>query len=642
MNSSSTSHFPRHFHSIFIYSVASIDLVNALGSIFDLELSPTFPFNHPTIDDMAFEIFNMKAAMTVSENIILPNMVFIDSGGFKSGGIFVESITAALPGYASRVPFDRWDPDKRFSSIDNESFSSFTRFGGFVHDLYDFDGSLFRLSRKEALVLDPQHRKLLAAVLQTAGQHSPCTSVTVGIARLEDDWPVLLSTHAHILNGNGLVSTARAASAAAGRISYTFDFKGACLSIDTACSSSLVALKVLMDDLMTTSNIHGFSGGVSLPLSLRTSMMLAASMMLAPDGRCKTLDSTSDGYGRSEACSILKCIKHQDEDEGESLVPQNVQAWVEASVVNQDGASSGLTAPHGPSQEMAIRDALLTSDIMSSQISIHGLHGTGTPLGDPIEYSAVARIQGAGTHILSLSASKSRFGHAETASGIVGFLQQIRSITQHESAEFMNLRHMNGHIVRDLKGRKPLLLVPRQRRPLVLPGTDCARSSISAFAFQGSNAVTIIRDHTTREFFVPNSQKVRLHGVQCMPFPLGHPLLTGNGSRDRGNLTYHCSAHHPNLDLMDHQVSSTPLMPAAAFLDLSMSTATSLAPSNHTVVLINNAFLRPCILKQDRVDLRISISLSQSIIKVTRHSEEEEMMLYQSTCAVATDRYVNT
>src|SRR4051812_26642398 len=93
---------------------------------------------------------------------------------------------------------------------------------------------------------------------------------------------------------------------------------------------------------------------------------------LSPVGRCKTFDSSADGYGRGEgfATAVLAPLT--------SLLASRPMALIRGSAVNQDGRSSGLTAPNGPAQTALVRKALAGGGLQGADVGFVAVHGTGT------------------------------------------------------------------------------------------------------------------------------------------------------------------------------------------------------------------------------------------------------------------------
>jgi acyl transferase domain-containing protein len=131
-------------------------------------------------------------------------------------------------------------------------------------------------------------------------------------------------------------------------------------------------------------------GGVNLMLAPDSSIFLCKARALAPDGRCKTFDASANGYGRAEGCGVV--VLRRLSDTAEHRDP--VLAVVRGSAVNHDGPSSAFTVPNGKAQAAVIRAALENGGVDPGQVSCIEAHGTGTPLGDPIEVQALAEVLG--------------------------------------------------------------------------------------------------------------------------------------------------------------------------------------------------------------------------------------------------------
>lgn len=175
----------------------------------------------------------------------------------------------------------------------------------------------------------------------------------------------------------------------------------------------------------------GLVGGVSVLLSPTTTAMFQTAGMLSADGRCKAIDAAADGYVRGEGCGVIFLQEQEANVDHADLA--DVLAVFRGSAVNQDGRSSSLTAPNGPSQQAAIRQALQASVLEPQNVTGVQLHGTGTPLGDPIELGAIqAVLMGSSQRAvpLQVAAAKSWVGHTEAASGVMGLLQAALGLQQ--------------------------------------------------------------------------------------------------------------------------------------------------------------------------------------------------------------------
>ena len=305
------------------------------------------------------------------------------------------------------------------------------RFGGYLPAADQFDLALFGLSMTEAELMDAQQRILLEGSYEALSQaghplsRPASVAVGVGIASAEYNNHIVSNFTTGV---SAYSATGGALSVASGRLSYTYAFKGPALSVDTACSSSLVATHVAATAVWSGTSNAALTAGIGLLLNPDPTAMFQKAGMLAPDGRCKTLDVAADGYVRGEAAGVLF---FQNINTTIEATPTTALALLCGTAVNQDGRSSSLTAPNGPAQQEVIRTALQMAGLKASEVSHVQLHGTGTPLGDPIEMGAanavlvdIQRGNNGGRLIpLAASTAKSMIGHTEAAAGVMGLTQ---------------------------------------------------------------------------------------------------------------------------------------------------------------------------------------------------------------------------
>ena len=280
-------------------------------------------------------------------------------------------------------------------------------------------------------------------------------------------------------------------SSIAGRLSFIFNCSGPSVAIDTACSSSLVSLSVGLKYLTERNCRSILNCGVNLILKPAVSVMFSAAGMLAQDARCKTLDAAADGYVRSEGLGSMM-ISSQTHV---AVLNLDLHVAVIGSVqINQDARSSSLTAPNGPAQQSILLDALKRAELERFADGVQ-LHGTGTPLGDPIETGALASALSTAlsgrshqrVHRVGLSTIKSSIGHTEAAAGICGTLQVLQGLWNHITPAITHLAILNPHVLRTLDSGASVLPT-MALRPLLAPTDSKLSCGVSSFAFQGTNA----------------------------------------------------------------------------------------------------------------------------------------------------------
>jgi acyl transferase domain-containing protein len=177
------------------------------------------------------------------------------------------------------------------------------------------------------------------------------------------------------------------------------------------------------------------AAGVKLILTPDTSAMFNRAGMLCADGRCKTLDAAADGYVRGEAVVALVLQQGPLAAVGSGAdAAASSLCFLVGTAVNQDGRSSTLTAPNGPAQQVAVRQALSSGHMTAAALAMVQLHGTGTPLGDPIEVGALAAVLAAARapsavgRQVALAAGKTSVGHTEPAAGVVGVAHAVQAL----------------------------------------------------------------------------------------------------------------------------------------------------------------------------------------------------------------------
>ena len=388
------------------------------------------------------------------------------------------------------VPADRWDHEALYDPDPETPGRIATRNGGFLERIDAFDPEFFGITPREAAGMDPQQRMVLEVcweALESAGQspkglEGSATGVFIGAAASDYAYLQLQAGDPNLLDAH--FASGMAHSVLSGRVAYLLGLQGPALTIDTACSSSLVAVHTACQSLRARDCRLALAGGVNLILSPDIFIALSRARMLAPDGRCKTFDAAADGFARGEGCAIV-ALKRFDDAVADG---DRVLAVIRGAAVNQDGPSSGLTAPNGTAQEAVIRAALDQANLTPDAVGYIEAHGTGTELGDPLEARALGAVFASGrSQPLLIGSVKTNLGHLEGAAGVIGLVKTILSLRHGVVPAHLHLTKPSAHIAwEDLN----LTVSPKA---VAFPEINGRRiAGVSSFGFSGTNAHVII------------------------------------------------------------------------------------------------------------------------------------------------------
>ncbi|MFJ4541822.1 type I polyketide synthase, partial [Streptomyces tibetensis] len=383
----------------------------------------------------------------------------------------------------TEVPEDRWGAGE----------PSAVRRGGFLDRVADFDASFFAVSPREAAAMDPQQRLVLELVweaLEDAGilpasLRSTPTSVFVGTLR--DDYTNLLYQRGTDAIGQHTMTGVNR-GVIANRISYHLGLHGPSLTVDAAQSSSLVAVHLACESLRSGESTTAIAAGVNLNLLAENTVTEQRFGALSPDGVTYTFDARANGFvpGEGGGVVLLKPLRQAVAD------GNRVYGVVRGSAVNNDGATDGLTVPSRAAQEQVLRTAYQRAEIAAGAVQYVELHGTGTPVGDPVEAAALGAVLGAGRPAhepLRVGSVKTNIGHLEGAAGIAGLIKTLLALHHRQLPPSLNFETPNPAIpLADLRldVQRELARWPHPERPLV--------AGVSSFGMGGTNCHVVLAE----------------------------------------------------------------------------------------------------------------------------------------------------
>ncbi|HXH41801.1 MAG TPA: SDR family NAD(P)-dependent oxidoreductase, partial [Thermoanaerobaculia bacterium] len=339
------------------------------------------------------------------------------------------------------VPKERWDWREYFSEDRTQGDGyHYSKWGGFISGVDEFDPLFFNISPKEAKYLDPQERLFL--------QHAWMAIEDAGYTRArlqtptEDGLPGQVGVYAGVMyteyqlfgaeasaQGKRL-GVAGSAASIANRVSYALNLHGPSMTLDTMCSSSLTAIHTACQDLKLKRTSLAIAGGVNVSIHPNKYLVLSSGQFISSDGHCQSFGEGGDGYIPGEGVGVVVLKRLSEAKEG----GDHIYGIIRGSALNHGGKTNGYTVPNPQAQSSAIGGALAESQTDARHVSYIEAHGTGTKLGDPIEITALTKAFDAYTKetgFCLIGSAKSNIGHCESAAGIAGLTKVLLQM-QHQ------------------------------------------------------------------------------------------------------------------------------------------------------------------------------------------------------------------
>lgn len=363
-------------------------------------------------------------------------------------------------------------------------------------DMEMFDADFFGFSKKDAAVLDPQHRHFLECcweALEDAGHTPEGFDGAIGVfggCGMQAYFANNLLTNPQLVKSMGLFllrHTGNDKDFLCTRVSYLLNLTGPSVSIQTACSTSLVAVHVASQSLLAGECDMALAGGVSIELPHRQGYRFAEGEILSPDGHCRAFDDAAAGtlFGSGAAVVVLRRLEDAVRD------GDNIYAVIRGSAVNNDGyGKAGYLAPSVDGQARAAAEALAVAGVDPKTVSYIEAHGTGTPVGDPIEVAALAQAYAnAAPGSCGIGSIKTNIGHLDTAAGAVSLIKVALAMRHGLIPPSLNFSRANTRM--DIE-KTPFQVVAR---PRPWPrGPAPRRAAVNSLGVGGTNAHVIVEE----------------------------------------------------------------------------------------------------------------------------------------------------
>lgn len=408
------------------------------------------------------------------------------------------------------IPKERWDWQDYYTNDKSKDGHHYSKWGGFISGVDEFDPRFFNISPKEAEILDPQERLFLQHAWK-AVEDSGYTRKTLQVKR-ENNLPGQVGVYVGVMYSEYQLLGAEASQMGhrigfansladiANRVSYVFNFHGPSLTVDTMCSSSLTAVHLACQDLKTGQTDVAVAGGVNVNIHPNKYLILSAGQYISTSGHCHSFGVDGDGYtpGEGVGAVVLKRLADAERDS------DNIYGVIRGSTLNHGGKTNGYTVPNPNAQSDAISQVLREARIDPRAISYIEAHGTGTKLGDPIEITALTKAfykhaEQKATGYCRIGSAKSNIGHCESAAGIAGLTKVLLQMKHKKIVPSLHSQTLNPHI--DFE--KTPFIVNQKLQDWQRPEIDGKLlprvAGISSFGAGGANAHMIIEEYRHTE-----------------------------------------------------------------------------------------------------------------------------------------------
>ena len=378
---------------------------------------------------------------------------------------------------------------------------NYVKAGTVLEDFDKFDASFFGYSPKEAGNIDPQQRIFLETAweaLENAGYNPETYDGPIGVFAGSNpkDYLAILPAHSDVSNSAGALEKliGNEKDFLCTRVSYKFNLRGPSITIQTGCSTSLVAVQLACQSLLNYQCNLTLAGGVSINLRHSRGYFYQGGMIPSPDGHCRAFDADARGTVLSQGVGVV-VLKRLSEALSDG---DTIHAVIKGVAINNDGAlKAGYTAPSVEGQAEVIAMAHALSGVTAETISYIEAHGTGTPLGDPIEIAALTQAFRASTQkkgFCGIGSVKTNIGHADAAAGIAGLIKTILMLKHKQIPPSLHFKRPNPNV--DFENSP--LYVPTELSEWCDNGFP-RRAGVSSFGVGGTNVHAVLEEAPTAE-----------------------------------------------------------------------------------------------------------------------------------------------
>jgi len=377
----------------------------------------------------------------------------------------------------------------------------YVRTGVVLEDVDRFDAPFFGLTPREAELMDPQQRLFLECAweaMEDAGYDPGRAPGDVGVFTSASMSHYLLL---HLLPRRDLMRQAGAVAVRIfndkdflpTRVSYELNLRGPSVAVQTACSSSLVGCHFACQSLLNFECDMALAGGVTLNLP-QAGYLYQEGSIYSPDGHCRPFDARAQGTINGSGAGIVVLRRLEDA----VAAGDRIRAVIRGTAVNNDGSHKiGFTAPSVEGQAAVVAAALEFAGVDPDTLGLIEAHGTGTPMGDPIEVAALTQVFRETTSrrgFCALGSVKASIGHLDAAAGVAGLIKAVLALEHKVIPPSVNCDRPHPEI--DLPGTP--FYVAAAAKPWVAQGGP-RRAGVTSLGVGGTNAHAVLEESPPRQ-----------------------------------------------------------------------------------------------------------------------------------------------
>ena len=484
---------------------------------------------HPSVSSMATflsqEVQSSKMKIRATPRPEESAVAVIAMEGRFPGARNVEEFWQAL--LEGRETLRFFKPDEICPSEARED-PNYIPVRGIVEGAFDFDAEFFGFTGSEASVLDPQQRLFLEIcwlALEKAGYVGRQRPHNIGVFAGVSANTYFLNNvfrNSDVLKKIGLFGAQllNERDHVASRVAYKLDLQGPALSIHTACSTSLVAISEAFFALREGRCEMALAGGATVFSPQNAGHLYQEGAMLSKDGHTASFSEHSSGTVFSDGAGVV-LLKRLDDAVRDG---DEVLAIIRGAALNNDGGlKPSFTAPSIEGQTEVVRQALGLAGLRAQDISYVEGHGTGTPLGDPMELEALTNAFRADTELegfCALGSVKSNMGHLVAAAGVAGFMKAVLAIKHAQIPASLGCKQPTS---KHNWSRSPFFVNTSLRA-----WTGARRAGVSSFGVGGTNAHVILESAPSTDSIVPDLDR----GPQLLVLSARSPHALRQMSKD--------------------------------------------------------------------------------------------------------------